>query len=282
MKIVLLSGSVTIPDKVGHHDYRAGCALLAFLLEQTSGVRAVAVQDGWPEDERVFDAARTLVVYTGGGSKHACLESAQRIERVQELVEQGVGIVMVHQAVRCPTELASQARAWIGGAHVPEKSGRGHWQTHHREFPQHPVTRGVRPWKIKDGWLNQIQFVDGMTGVTPLVWSSKRNRGSSEGGAADVVSWTYERPDGGRSFSFTGLDAHSAWSVPGVRQLMVNGILWSAGLPVPEAGAPCAVDDAALNSYLTPRQFRGKRVIGTLLRRLRRVNPRSGAPPSGR
>jgi type 1 glutamine amidotransferase len=279
---MLLAGSMKIADKVGHHDYRAGCALLAFLLEQTSGVQAVAVGNGWPDDERVFDTARALVVYTGGGSKHAFIESAQRIERVQELVEQGVGIVMIHQAVRYPPELASQAMTWIGGAHVPGKSGRGHWQTHHREFPQHAVTRGVRPWKIRDGWLNQIQFVDGMTGVTPLIWSSQRYHGSSEGGAADVVSWTYERPNGGRSFSFTGLDAHSAWSVPGVRQLVVNGILWSAGLPVPEDGAPCAVDDAALNSYLTPRQFRGKRVIWTLLRRLGWVTPRSGVPPCGR
>jgi len=281
-KIVLLAGNMKIADKVGHHDYRAGCALLAFLLEQTSGVRTVVLHNGWPEDERVFDTTRALVVYTGGGSKHEFLHSAQRIERVQELIERGVGMVMVHQAVHYPPEVAGQAMTWIGGAHVPGKSGRGHWQTHHREFPQHPVTRGVRPWRIRDGWLNQIQFVDGMSGVTPLVWSSKRYRGSSDGGPADVVSWTYERPTGGRSFSFTGLDAHSAWSVPGVRQLMVNGILWSAGLPIPEAGAPCAVDDGALNSYLTPRQFRGKRVLWTLLRRLGWVTPKSGAPPCGR
>ena len=280
--IVLLAGRMKVADKVGHHDYRAGCALLACLLEQTSGVRAAALYDGWPEDERVFETARSLVVYTGGGSKHALFESAQRFERVQELVARGVGMVMVHQAVHYPPEFAGQAMTWIGGAHVPGKSGRGHWHTHHREFPQHQVTRGVRPWKIRDGWLNQIQFVDGMSGVTPLVWSSQRYRGSSEGGTADVVSWTYERPNGGRSFSFTGLDAHSAWSVPPIRQLMVNGILWSAGLPIPEEGAPCAIDAARLDSYLTPRQFRGKRVIWNLLRRLGWVTPRSGVRPYGR
>lgn len=269
VKIVLISGSVRIPDKVGHHDYLAGSALLAFLLEQSSGVRAVAVRDGWPDDEAVFDAARSLVFYTGGGRKHAVLRSAQRIERIEKAVGEGVGIVMIHQAVRYPSELASRGMTWIGGAHVPGKSGRGHWKTHHREFPEHPVTRGVKPWRIRDGWLNEIQFVDGMIGVTPLVWSSKRYRGSSEGGAADVVSWAYERPDGGRSFCFTGLDAHSAWSIPGVRQLVVNGILWSAGATVPRTGAPCAADETLLDSLLTRRASSGRRILDTFLRRLR-------------
>ena len=105
-----------------------------------------------------------------------------------------------------------------------------------------------------------------MSGVTPLVWSSRTHRGASQGGVADVVSWTYERPDGGRSFCFTGLDAHSAWSVPAVRQLVINGTLWSAGIPIPAAGAPCAVDDHALRGYLTAREPKGR--LQTLLRRL--------------
>lgn len=270
-EIVLISGTVKTPDKVGHHDYLAGCTLAAFLLEQTSGVSVTAVRDGWPEDDGVFDAARSLVFYTGGVDKHAFLKSAQRIERIQRLIDHGVGIVMIHQAVHYPREFARQATTWIGGVHVPGKSGRGHWRTHHWKFPAHPVTRGVQPWKIKDGWLNEIQFVDGMRGITPLVWSSRKYGGSSEGGAADVVSWTYDRPGGGRSFCFTGLDAHSAWSVPGVRQLIVNGILWSAGLSVPTGGAPCAADETVLKGHLTPRGSRGTWAFRHLLRRLRRL-----------
>ncbi len=269
--IVLLAGAVKVPDRVGHHDYLAGCALLAFLLGQTSGVSATVVRDGWPEDERVLDAARSLVFYSGGGRKLAVLGSAQRIEHLQRLVDRGVGIVMIHQAVSYPPELARRVTSWIGGAHVAGRSGRGHWTTHHREFPAHPVTRGVEPWKIRDGWLNEIQFTDGMRRVTPLVWSGREHRGSSAGGAGDVVSWTYDRPDGGRSFCFTGLDAHSAWSAPGVRRLLVNGTLWSAGLAVPETGAPCAVDEVALQGYLTPRGSRLEWVGAVLRRGLRRL-----------
>jgi len=269
--IVLLAGAVKVPDRVGHHDYLAGCTLLAFLLGQTAGVRTIVVRDGWPEDEGVFDTARALVFYSGGGRKQACLASPQRVERLQQSIDRGVGIVMVHQAVSYPPEFTGQAASWLGGAHVAGRSARGHWATHHRQFPAHPVTRGVEPWESRDGWLREIQFVDAMCGVTPLIWSGPQHRGSSTGGDGDVVSWTYERPDGGRSFCFTGLDAHSAWSAPGVRRLLVNGTLWSAGLSVPETGAPCAVEPAALQSYLTPRGSRSA-WVGTLLRRgLRRL-----------
>jgi len=271
--IVLLAGAVKVPDRIGHHDYLAGCTLLASLLEQTAGVRAIVVRDGWPQEESVFDDARSLVVYSGGGRKLALLESPGRTSTIQGLVDRGVGLVMIHQAVSYPPELAAQVARWIGGTHVGGQSARGHWRARHREFPRHPVTRGVEAWESRDGWLKEIQFVDGLRGVTPLVWSGRQQRGASSGGVADVVSWAYERPDGGRSFCFTGLDAHSAWSAAGVRQLVVNGTLWSAGLTIPAAGALCQADSAALSSYLTPRGSRRAWAAKLLRRGLRRLTP---------
>jgi hypothetical protein len=269
--IVLAAGAVKPRDRVGHHDYLAGCALLAGLLRQTPGVEVALVREGWPEDERILDAARSLVCYSAGGGKQPLLRSAQRIERIERLVERGLGLVMIHQAVSFPPELAERAARWLGGAHVRSRSGRGHWWTHHRDFPAHPATRGVRAWRIRDGWLNEVEFPGGGEGVVPLVWAGRRHRGSRAGGASDVVCWAHERPGGGRAFCFSGLDAHSAWSVPGVRQLVVNGILWSAGLPVPAAGAPCAADAAELGRHLTPRAGRGLRVLAAVTRAARRL-----------
>jgi trehalose utilization protein len=269
--IVLSAGAVKPRDRLGHHDYLAGCALLADLLRQTPGVDAALVREGWPQDERTLDAARSLVCYSGGGGKQPFLASPERIERIQRLVDRGMGLVMIHQAVSFPPELAARAAGWLGAAHVRSRSGRGHWWTQHRDFPEHPVTRGVRPWRIRDGWLNELEFAANADGVVPLVWAGPRHRGSRAGGAADVVCWAWERPGGGRSFCFSGLDAHSAWSVPGLRQLVVNGILWSAGLPVPAAGAPCAADAAAIGRYRTPRRGRGLALLAAVARAARRA-----------
>lgn len=269
--IVLVAGAVKARDAVGHHDYLAGCRLAAALLEQTPSVRATVVRDGWPADERAFEGARALVFYTGGGDAHAFLASPRRVERMQRAVDDGVGLVMLHRAVRYPRPFAARGAAWVGGVHVAGASGRGHWPTEHREFPEHPVTRGVSPWTIRDGWFNAIEFTGGMRDVTPLVWAGKEHGGAASGGTSNVVAWTYDRPDGGRSFCFTGLDAHSAWSVTGLRQLVVNGILWSAGIPVPAAGAPCAADETHIASFLTARSPRAPKVVRNLWRRLCRL-----------
>jgi len=253
-RIVLVAGETAMVDVVGHHDYLAGCACLEALLRQTSNVEIVQVRDGWPEEDRVFANAKTIVFYTDGGGKQAFLETPSRVAKLQSLVDSGVGIVMIHQAVDFPESFADQAKSWLGGIYVKTASGRGHWDSNHVDFPKHAITRGVAPWKINDGWLNGIQFVDAMKGLTPLVWSGKEYAGSRAGLDKDIVAWSYERPTGGRSFSFTGLDAHSAWSLPGMRQLVVNGVLWTAGFEIPPTGAANEIHEKQLDRMQTPRQ----------------------------
>ncbi len=252
-KIVLVAGETALVDTVGHHDYLAGCACLEAILRQTSGVEIVQMKNGWPDDEAVFSNAKAVVFYTDGGGKQAFLDSPARTAKLQTMVDSSVGIVMIHQAVDFPDSVADQAKSWLGGIYVNSASGRGHWDSNHVDFPKHPIARGVTPWKINDGWLNGIQFVDGMKGITPLVWSGKEYAGSRAGLDKDIVAWSYERPNGGRSFSFTGLDAHSAWSLPGMRQLVVNGVLWAAGVEIPETGAANEINEKQLKAMQTPR-----------------------------
>ncbi|MCB1226151.1 MAG: ThuA domain-containing protein [Verrucomicrobiales bacterium] len=251
-KIVLIAGQVKPVDKMGHHDYLGGCRLMKALLKQTPGVEPVLVEKDWPEDESVFEGTKAVVFYTDGAGKQAYFATPERVALVQGLVDGGVGIVSLHQAVEYPPEFAAQSMAWIGGVYNA-LSSRGHWDSVHESFPEHAVTRGVVPWAINDGWLNRFKFPIGMKGVTPLAWSGKVKLGAPEGGAADVVAWAFERADGGRSFSFSGLDAHSAWEREGMRCLVINGVLWSAGLPIPEGGASCEGDKAFVDSFLTPR-----------------------------
>ncbi len=252
-KIVLVAGETALVDTLGHHDYLAGCACLDALIRLTDNIETVQIKNGWPDDESVFSDAKAVVFYCDGGGLQAFLKSPQRIAKLQSLADEHVGIVMIHQAVDFPEANAEQAKGWLGGIYVKSASARGHWDSNHVDFPKHPITSGVKPWKINDGWLNAIAFVDGMKGVTPLVWSGKQYAGSRAGLDKDIVAWAFERPNGGRSFAFTGLDAHSAWSLPGMRQLVLNGVLWSAGQDIPPEGAPSSIDQPALDSMLTPR-----------------------------
>lgn len=52
-------------------------------------------------------------------------------------------------------------------------------------------------------------------------------------GQPEPVAWTFERADGGRTF-YTSLGHKDDFTVPEARRLLVNGIYWAAGLPVPD------------------------------------------------
>jgi len=265
--IVLVAGPVRLNDRLGHHDYLGGCALLADLLQATPGVSPLVISDGWPADETILEQAAAIVFYDRGGGKQGFLQSPQRMTRIKQAVAAGVGITMMHQTVAFPREFKELGKEWLGGVYVPGSSRRGHWKSWHQDFPPHPITAGVEPWKTRDGWLNQLAFVEAMSGITPLLWAGKRYKGSPQGGTREIVAWAYARPAGGRSFGFTGLDAHRAWALPGLRRFMVNGILWSAGLEAGDLGASSAVDPLKLASYLTPRKPR-KMAVARLLKKL--------------
>ena len=48
-------------------------------------------------------------------------------------------------------------------------------------------------------------------------------------GTAETVAWAWERPDGGRSFGFSGLHFHDHWKRPEYRRLVAQGSVGGEG-----------------------------------------------------
>ena len=70
-------------------------------------------------------------------------------------------------------------------------------------------------------------------------------------GETQHVAWAYERPGGGRGFGFTGGHNHVSWQDDNYRKIMLNAILWTAGMQVPENGVDStAPDDQEIESNL--------------------------------
>lgn len=250
-KVVLVAGSNYF--KVGEHDYVAGCAVLADLLKPSPGVAPVLALD-WPTKPETFAGAKAVVFLADGGDKHPFLKG-DHLAQVQKLADGGTGVVLLHQCVDVPKDLGDRVRTLAGGAW--EKGGaRAHWVDEFKSFPDHPVFRGVKPFKIDDGWIYQNRFVAGMKGVTPLLRTAPpKSPPGKEATDASIVAWAYDRPadagQPGRAFVFTGAHLHASFAEEGYRRFLVNGILWSAGLDVPPSGAPVALDAANLSTYLT-------------------------------
>ncbi|MFT5129327.1 MAG: hypothetical protein ACI8W8_002949 [Rhodothermales bacterium] len=252
-KIILVAGSIKEKDWLGHHDYLAGCKLLADLLQQTANVETIVVEKDWPADASVFDGAAAILFFSDGAGKQPFLQTPERIAILQKLMSARVGLVALHQVIDFSKAQVNLGRNWLG-ATFATGSGRGHWPTKHSKFPRHAITRAVAPWEIKDGWL----CVHANPEITPVLWAAKSGNGAQNDD--EIVAWAFERADGGRSFSFSGADAHSAFQFSGVRKMIVNGILWAANRSVPmKTGAPVEIESDAINAFLSPRTLPIKR-----------------------
>ena len=98
----------------------------------------------------------------------------------------------------------------------------------------HPVTTGVRDFRVRDEFYYRLKFVKPEGSVKPLLRVTIDAK-------PETVAWAWERPDGGRSFGFSGLHFHDNWKLESYRRLVAQGVLWSVGLPVPKEGLPVDV-----------------------------------------
>jgi len=252
-KIVLLAGGPS--SKPMAHEYFAGCALLMDWLKQQPGVWPVMARD-WPKNERVLEGARCIVYFGDGGGKQPFIEPA-RWAKFSRMLDAGCGFVLLHQAVDFPKGPdGDKVQDWLGGVFRSDIGCRGHWDMDLKTVGEHPVLRGVKPFAAPgDGWLYNLHFAKDK-GFAPLIVGQvpDKSRSSADAklhiGRDEVIGWAQQRAGGGRGFGFTGADLHKSWSYESQRKLVVNGILWSAGLEVPADGAKTTFAEADLNKNL--------------------------------
>jgi hypothetical protein len=66
--------------------------------------------------------------------------------------------------------------------------------------------------------------------------------------------WGLQRADGGRGVGFTGGHWHRNWAIDDFRKLVLNAIVWVAGMEVPEGGVKSkALTEADLNTAMDPK-----------------------------
>jgi hypothetical protein len=252
-KIVLVAGRQS--HGPGEHEFFAGCALLMKVLRETAGVYPVMARDGWPRNPETFKDAKTLVFFMDGGGGHPVIQGSH-MDELQKHLDAGAGFVNLHYAVEYPKKQGERILSWLGGYYETGYSINPHWKADFQSFPKHPITRGVKPFALVDEWYYNIRFPEDMKGVTPILKATPpdNTRGTPAArehpGREEIVAWAFERPNGGRSFGFTGAHFHRNWGDENFRRLVVNAILWTAKLDVPRGGAKVDLDAAELKKNL--------------------------------
>ena len=269
------------------HEFNAGAQLLADCLHNQPEVKVEVVLNGWPKEESIFEGAAAIIFYMDGGRGHEVVqEENRRLAMVDDWVKQGVGIGCMHYAVEIvPDQAGRQFQRWLGGYYEHMYSCNPIWEPSFAHFPDHPITRGVKPFHIRDEWYFNMRFVQDAAGkelpgnaaartenqaeFTPIltaVPSDEVRNGPYVHPAgpyehiqknrtrAETMMWVVERPDGGRGMGFTGGHFHDNWGNEDFRKVVLNSFLWLAHVEVPESGVPSSVSPEALDARLDPKR----------------------------
>jgi Trehalose utilisation len=266
-KLVLIAGTPSHGPL--EHEFNAGVALLTKCLAGVPGLTAHAHLNGWPRDESLFQGADGILLYADGGGGHPFVQG-NRLQFLNDLfIKRGVGLMCAHYGVEVLKDKGGKEfQDWIGGYYEHQWSCNPMWTPEFKEFPDHPVTRGVKPFAVRDEWYFNMRFRPDMKGVTPLL-SAKPSDAVRDGpyvyprgpykhiqeakGRSEAMMWAVERPDGGRGVGFTGGHYHRNWLNDDFRKVVLNALLWICQMEVPASGVESKVSEADITANLDPK-----------------------------
>ncbi len=278
-KLVIVAGKPSHPKRM--HEFNAGSKLLVDCLKKADVIDAHVVTNGWPEDESIFDKADAVIFYMDGGKGHEVVQQGdRRLNMVDGWAKRGVGLGFMHYGVEVvPDQAGQQFKRWIAGHYEHMHSCNPIWEPTFTQFPEHPITRGVEPFKAKDEWYFNMRFVSDVPGnqagnldgikFTPILVASPsdevRNgpyvypKGPYEHiqankGRAEAMMWAVERSDGGRGFGFTGGHFHDNWANDQFRKVVLNACVWLTGADVPKSGIESKLAPGQIDQNLDPKK----------------------------
>ena len=277
-RIVIIAGRPSHPP--GMHEFRAGSLLLQKALAGVKGVTVDVIPMGWPkktvdgkevDDHAGLDGAAAVFIYADGGRNHPAIQN-DRVQVIDALAKKGVGLAFGHYGVEVPVgEPAAAMHRWLGGYYETNYSVNPMWAPKFEKFPSHPITRGVGPFATHDEWYFNMRWTADeklKSRIRPLLVATPDEdvrdgpyvspRGPydhiiADKGRAETMMWVFERPDGGRSFGFTGGHTHAHWGDVNQRRIVLNALLWIAKIEVPRGGVVDAIAPEDLTVNLDPK-----------------------------
>jgi putative membrane-bound dehydrogenase-like protein len=267
--ILMIAG--TPSHGYGAHEHYAGSKIIEEAILGSTDTVDVTVVKGWPTDPALIEQADSIVIYCDGGKRHTAMDHR---DELKAKLAQGCGLVCIHYAVEMlPGDSGDDWVDMLGGHFEINWSVNPHWIGDFKELPEHPITRGVKAFKTDDEWYFHLRFSDKgkvtpiLAAVAPPETMARKDgahsgnpaaRKSVEKGEKQVVAWAYDRPDGGRSFGFTGGHYHWNWANDDCLRLVANAIRWTAGDAIEASGSSLASEDVDVERLLENQDYEPK------------------------
>jgi hypothetical protein len=265
-KLVMLAGKPS--HGPGAHEFNAGVHVLRKSLQKFPGLEVVSYANGWPNEDKAFDGVSGILCYADGGGGHPLVQG-DHLAIIGDLMKRGVGLMCAHYGVEVLKDKGGQQfLEWIGGYYEHLYSCNPMWSPEFDKFPEHPITRGVKPFSVKDEWYFNMRFRPEMKGVTPIL-SAKPSDVVRDGpyvypkgpyehiqkakGQPEAMMWAVERADTGRGVGFTGGHFHQNWKDDNFRKVVLNALVWICKLDVPKDGVVSTVTDEEMKEKMDPK-----------------------------
>ena len=241
-KRVLLLGQKPDGHPAKSHEYMTGVRLLAKLLQIRDGVQAVVVQadNPWADGPELLDGADGAILFLAEGAKWVSADP-ERLAAFQRLAKRGGGLTVLHWGMGT-REVAPVENfvSLFGHCHGgPDRKYKVLTATLQPSSESHPVLNGIAPIEVHDEFYYALKQPPQVERLVPLIRVALD-------GSDQTVAWAWDRPDGGRSFGFSGLHFHDNWKWTEYRRLVLQGVLWSVGQPIPAEGLNVDVTESDL------------------------------------
>jgi len=273
-RIVILAGDKSHPADL--HEYIKNARLIKVMLDQATNIKNVEtdiIYHGWPEDPSVLDSADLILTISDGrdgpGGVEVPFLTDERIGIIQKQVDRGCGMMTFHFSTFAPDKYGDKVLDWIGGYFDWQNDlGERDWYSDIAfldvpvEFhsQEHPVVRGVKPFQILEEYYYDLRFRPDDPRFSPIV-QVKELQAEHPGG--QFVAWAIEREDGGRGFGTSLGHFYGNWKFEDYRKLLLNAIIWTAGMEVPEEGVTSSFYyDKQVTKLLFDRNYKGLILTG--------------------
>jgi hypothetical protein len=228
---------------------------MAHLVNAAKDARPLraAAFDAWPEDKGILEDARTIVFIGDIFPPERMQDPAQVKAELATLMDRGCGLVCIHYATGLRAEHVAEdgdhpLLHWLGGYFATGCK-------HHRSVARvctativpvegdHPVLRGWKEFTFDDEpyWNNYFGPNGPAKNVTPLAASMLPQDNPKQ----EIIAWAVERPDGGRGVGIVLPHYFRSWKVDDLRMLVLNSIVFSAGVEIPPGGVQSSLPDLA-------------------------------------
>ena len=153
-------------------------------------------------------------------------------------------------------DMREQCFEWTGGYFDWEENGQRKWYSAITTLdnaevklvsPDHPISRGVKPFQMKEEFYYNIRFGEGDKSLMPLLAvPALKGRGGKRKYRGVVPR---ARGNNGRGFATTCGHFFDNWKNDDFRKLVLNGLIWTAHVEVPEG---------VVSKYPTRQEIEGK------------------------